>query len=670
MKAKTVMRKMLALLIVLMMTVSVVFIKDFGIIAHALDYNADAAIAYAAAHAKDTPSIPRNDCANFVSKCVTAGGIPVSQTTCINLKNALEPYATIVTKLETVSYGNGSSRRVPTGGSNATILSKGDVMFVCCSRCKATGNNYERHAVIYSGDSDNDGYAKCYAHTSMRNNETFYVGYDGITACDNGHETKYLEAEVVHFGAYSTTPPTAPTVVPEKKEYTVGDSIKLNYNAPGATSLHLYIYKDGEKWFEGEFSTFGSFSKECYVAGHYAFCVVGHYPGMDLYSTWDDFNVYETTNPSLPLTAPTVIPMKKEIAVGDSIQLNYDAPGATSLHLYIYKDGEKWFEGEFSTSGSFSRACYATGHYAFCVVGHYSGTDFSSSWDDCDVYDRSTLIPNKPDLWLDQYTIAVDQEFTIYHWAEKSKWYSMSIYKDGQSVFFVQEYTSTHQIYFTEPGNYKIVCSAINDYGDSEYAEAYFVIYNCVPSMPSIAITPYSPNANDTVTISLSPSTYSEDAFMTIRNQTTGEILVGPGLQLGVNCLNYDYSFTKTGNYVIEYATANCFGSSPVAVLNLIVICNHNWQDPVVNKKATCTEEGIMSCQCIDCGETKEDIIEKTPHSDNNGDGTCDECGTVFEVSQHDPNCVCGQYHTGSFAKFIIFFHRIIDLFRNQFKFA
>ena len=96
----------------------------------------------------------------------------------------------------------------------------------------------------------------------------------------------------------------------------------------------------------------------------------------------------------------------------------------------------------------------------------------------------------------------------------------------------------------------------------------------------------------------------------------------------------------------------------------------HTWGEGIIAIPATCLSDGIESYTCSVCGKTKETILAKTPHIDNNGDGRCDECGTVFEVSQHDSNCVCGQYHTGPFAKFIIFFHRIIDLFRNQFKFA
>lgn len=168
-------------------------------------YNAQAAIEYAKAHATDTPEIPGNDCANFVSKCVSAGGIRVSQTIARNLRTALEPYALLISDLEITTVSGGYAY-VPINGKNSQILSKGDVMFVCCKMCKQTGNNYERHAVLYSGESDANGYAKCYAHTGMANNKLFYVGYNGITACDNGHRLSYLAAEVVHFLSNTNIP--------------------------------------------------------------------------------------------------------------------------------------------------------------------------------------------------------------------------------------------------------------------------------------------------------------------------------------------------------------------------------------------------------------------------------------------------------------------------------
>lgn len=235
---RTLAKRILSMILLLCMSLTILPVQVMAV----TKYDPDAAVAYASLHATDTPEIAGADCANFVSKCVTAGGIRVSERVCHNLMVALQPYAAEVANLKiTVSGGYG---RVPTGGSNANVLSKGDVMFVCCERCRQTGNNYERHAVIFSGDSDSNGYARCYAHTSMANNTTFWVGYDGKYACSNGHSISYISAEVVHFAAndLESHRPGKPSLLDFSDKYVENKEIIFKWNeTPNTTHYNVYL---------------------------------------------------------------------------------------------------------------------------------------------------------------------------------------------------------------------------------------------------------------------------------------------------------------------------------------------------------------------------------------------------------------------------------------------
>lgn len=50
---------------------------------------------------------------------------------------------------------------------------------------------------------------------------------------------------------------------------------------------------------------------------------------------------------------------------------------------------------------------------------------------------------------------------------------------------------------------------------------------------------------------------------------------------------------------------------------NLIyeIICDHEWDDGIITKAATCSEEGEILCTCSICRETKTETIEKIPHT-------------------------------------------------------
>ncbi len=54
----------------------------------------------------------------------------------------------------------------------------------------------------------------------------------------------------------------------------------------------------------------------------------------------------------------------------------------------------------------------------------------------------------------------------------------------------------------------------------------------------------------------------------------------------------------------------------------------HQWDNGTVTTPATCTAEGTMTYTCTVCGKTRTGTIAKIDHTDGDGDGKCDSCGT------------------------------------------
>lgn len=103
----------------------------------------------------------------------------------------------------------------------------------------------------------------------------------------------------------------------------------------------------------------------------------------------------------------------------------------------------------------------------------------------------------------------------------------------------------------------------------------------------------------------------------------------------------------------------------------------HTPGEPVetVVKAPTCTTEGSKktTVSCTACGVILSEEytgMEKTPHTDANNDGVCDDCNLTIDkdLASHSGRCVCGQYHTGPFAWVLNFFHRITYFFKNLFS--
>ncbi len=147
-------------------------------------YNADAALKYASEHWNDGQGL----CAEFVSKCVQAGGISIKTeyitTNCYNAVSNATGVQGQVLKLNAAGYA--------TKSLDGDILSAGDVVIQWCNT-----HTYRPHILICGG-YDSAGYATFYAHNSAKNNQRFRfnVTYSSQAPCNHNCD---IGARVLHI---------------------------------------------------------------------------------------------------------------------------------------------------------------------------------------------------------------------------------------------------------------------------------------------------------------------------------------------------------------------------------------------------------------------------------------------------------------------------------------
>lgn len=90
--------------------------------------------------------------------------------------------------------------------------------------------------------------------------------------------------------------------------------------------------------------------------------------------------------------------------------------------------------------------------------------------------------------------------------------------------------------------------------------------------------------------------------------------------------------------------------------------CEHEFDNWVITKEATCTEEGVKTYKCSICGETKAEAIPCIPHNFNEGsvtkEATCSEegiktykCTVCGYEKTENISCVSHKFDEGSITK-------------------
>jgi Listeria/Bacterioides repeat len=198
--------------LILVLIICVVLYSATGIAVDAAQftYDADAALHYAAAHWNDGVG----ECAEFVSRCVIAGGINISKqvgtgpcyraigsATGLGPSNVSENNSNLPSLPSLILDSKGNANIA----SNKDILSAGDVVIQWCYT-----HQKSPHMLICSG-FDLNGNAKYYAHNNALNDSRYNLSYNRsnnhTAACNMG-------AKVIHLTGSGVTQPVYPPTTP------------------------------------------------------------------------------------------------------------------------------------------------------------------------------------------------------------------------------------------------------------------------------------------------------------------------------------------------------------------------------------------------------------------------------------------------------------------------
>ena len=221
------------------------------------------------------------------------------------------------------------------------------------------------HLYIYKGGNLYfDGwFAPAETYSRKMTDEGYYAYYITAHYPDRDISSTWDECNVSLLQGYTST---------GQATYCTGETATWHFSAPFANSVILYIYKDGSKYFEGQFSTTDTYSRVMYTSGHYSYCIVAHYSTGDETSAWNDFDV----------VSPIVKANKHTYKIGETATFTFSANNAKCVDFYIYKDGNLFFEGQFSPTSTYNRkfdsAPAYVGNYSCYIIAHYDSEDFQS----------------------------------------------------------------------------------------------------------------------------------------------------------------------------------------------------------------------------------------------------------------------------------------------------
>ena len=173
----------MALIMIMTIVPSMSYKKTMQV--EAASYNAEAALKYASEHWNDNVGL----CAEFVSRCVQAGGLQIRTegitTNCYNAVSRITGVQGQVLKLNAEGYA--------TKSLDGDILTAGDVVIQWCNT-----HTYRPH-ILFCGGYDSSGYATFYAHNSALNNRRYRLNVNRSCSKANGSPCYDMGARVLHI---------------------------------------------------------------------------------------------------------------------------------------------------------------------------------------------------------------------------------------------------------------------------------------------------------------------------------------------------------------------------------------------------------------------------------------------------------------------------------------
>ena len=408
--------------------------------------------------------------------------------------------------------------------------------------------------------------------------------------------------------------------------------------------------------------------------------------GLRYYDSSTTFAVSRATNAvDLPQQTfnPIIYDDKNTVAIGDQITFWYSGlTECSKVEFCFVRNGEVYYSIDSTSSTYYTTHFNSPGTYQVFVRGYYDNHWYNSEKITVNVFD--------PIIYDDKNEVTMYENITFkYSGLTPCSKVKFEFYKDGVN-YYSQDSTdsTTFTTYFYNPGTYYVDVAGYfdgywcrsakikvtvtkpvigNDKNEVCIGEDITFTYSGLKDCSQTLLCFYKEGANY-----YSSDSTSVTAFTT-QFDTPGIYQVDVAGCMNGNWIRSDkIQVIVSAHHFSEWQSINEQQHQRVCNRNVNhrETSNHTWNVDRVILSPTCSAEGVKTIFCSVCGATREEPIEKTPHNDSDGNGRCDWCSVLMNEENTEPNCVCGKYHTGPFAKFIIFFHRIIDLFRNQFRFA
>lgn len=199
MRLKNIIKKAIATVAATAMALSTLVISDYTVkeVKAAPTYDVEAAMAYAAANWNNGQGL----CAEFVSRCVQAGGINIYSAGTGPCARAIMRALGMTWNGQDADYGWSLPQLVVDGSGNATydanhnVLQRGDVVVQWCNT-----HNIAPHILICAG-YDSQGKAIYYAHNGAINAGRYNISrntaYQHTTSCD-------MVGRVIHITGYTS----------------------------------------------------------------------------------------------------------------------------------------------------------------------------------------------------------------------------------------------------------------------------------------------------------------------------------------------------------------------------------------------------------------------------------------------------------------------------------
>ncbi len=418
-------------------------------------YSPSAATAYAEQYWSDyNPSYSNynsigGDCANFVSQCLHAGGLEMTDGWYwYSYNNRSASWASCS---DMYNYFNNAGYTIIENPSNDEVLEGNPVLY--------WRNGRWGHAAICVGE--NNGVPVVAAHNNDRWRVNWTLGYSKTCTIliNNRRDPDKL--------------PGKPNPVIPKTLFSVDETVDITWDTTENTSSYwLHIYRNGKDYVNQSINKDLSYSATYPVGEYTAFIVACNNCGET--SSYVDFTVYDDVPP-----APHPQIERKYFSSNEEINITWNStPITTHYWLHTYKDGEDFENKDMYDNLSYSRT-YPAGNYTLYIAS-YNEYDYSAECVEFIVYDRK---PEWAKVSTDKQEAMVGEEIIFTLTSDTGHAYTIGIDDEKGNRLITydttvnQNETTQHYIHtFNKSGNYSCYITTYNNYGLADSERIYFTV--------------------------------------------------------------------------------------------------------------------------------------------------------------------------------------------------